>query len=104
MSRKDPLSGDYKIDNDNFVTIRDGVKPGKLQFFININKYSLKCIGKLRGDIVQVKPKVFHYSKADDHCTIEFSFSGKRLQVRELEACGNHRGVRCSFDGKYTKK
>jgi hypothetical protein len=104
LSRKDPLSGDYKIDNDNFVTIRDGIKPGKLQFFININKSSLKCIGKLRGDIVQVKPKVFHYSKADDHCTIEFSFSGKRLLVRELEVCGNHRGVRCSFDGKYTKK
>lgn len=104
LARKDPLSGDYKIDNKNFVSIRDGMKSGKLQFFINIEKSGGKCNGKLRGDLVQVKPKVFHYSKADDHCILEFSFSGKRLQVRELEACGNHRGVRCSFDGKFNKK
>jgi DUF971 family protein len=35
---------------------------------------------------------------------LEFTFSGKNnIQVRELEACGNHRGVRCSFDGKFRK-
>ncbi|MEY3178087.1 MAG: hypothetical protein RJB42_328 [Bacteroidota bacterium] len=104
LSKKDPLSGDYKIDETNFVSIRDGAKTGKLQFFINIEKSGGKCSGTLRGDLVQVKPKVFHYSKADDHCVLEFSFSGKRLQVRELEACGNHRGIRCSFDGKFNKK
>jgi hypothetical protein len=104
LGKKDALSGDYKIDDNNFVSIRDGAKTGKLQFFINIEKSGGKCSGRLRGDLVQVKPKVFHYSKADDHCVLEFSFSGKRLQVRELEACGNHRGVRCSFDGKFNKK
>jgi hypothetical protein len=104
LAKKDPLSGDYKIDDNNFVSIRDGAKSGKLQFFINIEKSAGKCSGKLRGDLVQVKPKVFHYSKADDHCVLEFSFNGKRLQVRELEACGNHRGVRCSFDGKFNKR
>lgn len=104
LSKKDPLAGDYKIDDNNFVSIRDGAKSGKLQFFINIEKTGGKCSGKLRGDLVQIKPKVFHYNKADDHCVLEFSFTGKRLQVRELEACGNHRGVRCSFDGKYNKK
>ena len=103
LAKKNPLSGDYKIDDNNFVSIRDAVKSGKLQFFINLEKSGGKCSGRLRGDLVQVKPKVFHYSKADDHCVLEFSFSGKRLQVRELEACGNHRGVRCSFDGKYSK-
>ena len=82
LSKKDPLSGDYKIDDNNFVSIRDGAKTGKLQFFINIDKSGGKCSGRLRGDLVQVKPKVFHYSKADDHCVLEFSFSGKRLQVR----------------------
>lgn len=104
LSKKDPLSGDYKIDDNNFVSIRDGAKAGKLQFFINIEKTGGKCSGKLRGDLVQIKPKVFHYNKADDHCVLEFSFNAKRLQVREIEACGNHRGVRCSFDGKYNKK
>lgn len=104
LAKNNPLSGDYKIDDNNFVSIRDAVKTGKLQFFINIEKSGGKCSGRLRGDLVQIKPKVFHYSKADDHCVLEFSFSGKRLQVRELEACGNHRGIRCSFDGKYNKK
>lgn len=104
LTQKNPLSGDYKIDENNFVSIRDGIKQGKLQFFINIEKSGGKCSGKLRGDLVQVKPKVFEYSKADDHCVLEFSFTGKRLLVRELEACGNHRGIRCSFDGKFNKK
>lgn len=103
LPRKDPLSGDYKIDKKNFVSIRDGGKPGKLLFFVNIEKSGNNCEGSLRGDMVQVKPKVFHYNKADDHCILEFSFTGKTLQVKELEACGNHRGVRCSFDGKYRK-
>ena len=103
LSRKDPLSGDYKQDKKNFVSIRDGGKAGKLLFFINIEKPGNGCDGSLRGDIVQVKPRVYHYNKADDHCLLEFSFNGKSVQVRELEACGNHRGVRCSFDGRFRK-
>ena len=103
LSRKDPLSGDYKQDKKNFVSIRDGGKAGKLLFFINIEKSGNGCDGSLRGDMVQVKPQVYQYNKADDHCILEFNFNGKALQVRELEACGNHRGVRCSFDGRFRK-
>ena len=103
LSRKDPLSGDYKQDKKNFVSIRDGGKAGKLLFFINIEKSGNGCDGSLRGDMVQVKPRVYQYNKADDHCVLEFSFNGKSVQVKELEACGNHRGVRCSFDGRFRK-
>ena len=103
LSKKDPLSGDYKQDKKNFVSIRDGGRAGKLLFFINIEKPGNGCDGSLRGDMVQVKPRVFQYNKADDHCILEFSFNGKTVQVRELEACGNHRGVRCSFEGRFRK-
>ena len=103
LSRKDPLSGDYKQDKKNFVSVRDGGKPGKLLFFINIEKTGNGCDGSLRGDMVQVKPRVYQYNKADDHCILEFNFNGKTVQVRELEACGNHRGIRCSFDGRFKK-
>ena len=103
LAKKDPLSGDYRIDKKNFVSVRDGGKPGKLLFFINIEKAGNSCDGSLRGDMSQVRPKVFQYNKADDHCILEFSFSGRSLQVKELEACGNHRGVRCSFDGRFRK-
>lgn len=104
LPAKDPLSGNYARDKKNFVSIRDGGKKGKLLFFIHISQSGGNCEGSLRGDITQVKPRVFQYNKADDHCVMEFRFSGKSLQVRELEACGNHRGVRCSFDGTFQKR
>lgn len=98
------LSGNYVQDKKNFISVRDGGKPGKLLFFINVDKYGKSCTGSLRGDMAQVKPKVFQYNKADDHCILEFTFSNNGLQVKELEACGNHRSVRCSFDGKFSKQ
>lgn len=104
FATKDPLSGTYAQDKMNFVSVRDGGKPGKLLFFLNVSKRNGSCDGSLRGDMVQVKPNVFQYNKADDHCIIEFTFNKRQVQVKELEACGNHRGVRCSFDGKFSKK
>ena len=104
FSMREPFSGNYVQDKKNFVSIRDGGKPGKLLFFINIDKYNKSCTGSLRGDIAQVKPKVFHYNKADDHCVLEFTFGSSGLQIKELEACGNHRSVRCSFDGRFSKQ
>ena len=101
--KKGPFSGDYMIDKKNFISIRDGVKADRLLFFIAISKKSGNCEGSLRGDMTQVKPRVFQYNKADDHCIIEFTFTKKSIQVKELEACGNHRGVRCSFDGQFKK-
>lgn len=98
-----PLSGNYAQDKKNFIAIRDGGKNGKLLFFINVDKNGKSCTGSLRGDIAQVKPKVYQYNKADDHCVLEFTFSSSGLQVKELEACGNHRSVRCSFDGRFSK-
>lgn len=103
FSTKDLLSGNYKQDDKNFVSIRDGGKEGKLLFFISISKKSGICEGKLRGDVVQIKPRVYHYNKADDHCILEFTFNKNKLNIKELEACGNHRGVRCSFDGVFQK-
>lgn len=103
LPAKEPLSGNYIQDKRNFVSIRDGGKKGKLLFFIHTEKSGGTCGGSLRGDILEVKPKVYQYNKSDDHCILEFTFSGKNLKVRELEACGNHRGVRCSFDGRFRK-
>ncbi|MFN5423526.1 MAG: lipoprotein [bacterium] len=102
LQAKEPLSGNYTKDKRNFVSIRDGGKKGKLLFFIHTDKGG-SCGGSLRGDIVEVRPKVYQYNKSDDHCVLEFTFSGRNLKVQELQACGNHRGVRCSFDGRFRK-
>lgn len=99
-----PLSGNYVISKTDFVTIRDGKSSNRLQFFIHMEKGGDECTGELRGELDIVKPGIAHYNKADDHCVLEFSFKGNTLAVRELEACGNHRSVRCVFSGSYRKK
>ena len=104
LPAKNPFSGNYIQNKNNFVSIRDGGKPNKLMVFIKLVTQDGNCEGTLRGDLIQVKPKVFQYNKSDDHCIIEFNFKNNSVIVKELEACGNHRGVRCSFDGSYTKK
>ena len=104
LPAKEPLSGNYIMDKRNFVSVRDGGKKGKLLFFIYTDKSGGNCGGSLRGEIVEVKPKVYHYNRSDDHCILEFTFIGKTLKVQELQACGNHRGVRCSFDGRFRKQ
>jgi hypothetical protein len=100
---KEIFSGNFSIDKKNFISIRDGINANKLLFFISISKKNGGCEGSLRGDMTRIKPTVFQYNKADDHCIIEFTFTKKQVQVKELEACGNHRGVRCSFDGQFRK-
>ena len=104
LPAKHPLSGNYVISLNNFVTVRDGKSPNRLQFFIHMEKDDGDCTGELRGEMDIVKPGIAHYNKADDHCALEFSFRGNNLLLRELEACGNHRGVRCLFSGTYRRK
>ena len=104
LPAKHPLSGNYAVSRNDFVTVRDGKSPNRLQFFIHMEKDGGDCTGELRGEMDIVKPGVAHYNKADDHCALEFSFRGNKLMLRELEACGNHRGVRCLFSGTYKRK
>ena len=98
------LSGNYIISRRDFISVRDGKSPNRLQFFIHMEKDNGDCTGELRGEMDIVKPGVAHYNKADDHCVLEFTFKGNNLMMRELEACGNHRGVRCLFSGTYQRK
>ena len=103
LPAKHPMSGNYAISRNDFVTVRDGKSPNRLQFFIHMEKDGGDCTGELRGEMDIVKPGIAHYNKADDHCALEFSFRGNNLILRELEACGNHRGVRCLFSGTYKR-
>jgi hypothetical protein len=104
LARKNTLSGNYIRDKKNLITIRDGAKPGQLKFFIHIDKNDGDCTGELKGDLDLVKPNLAQYRKADDHCALEFSFTPNSVTIRELEACGNHRGIKCAFEGSYPKK
>jgi hypothetical protein len=104
LPAKYALSGNYVKDKKNFITIRDGKKPGQLLFFVHMEKENGDCTGELKGELDLVKPNMAHYRKADDHCSLEFSFTKTAVTMGELEACGNHRGIKCVFDGTYPKK
>lgn len=104
LPRKHPLSGDYVINRNDFISIRDGRSDKRLLFFVHMTKDGGECQGELKGELDIVKPSLAQYNKADDHCVLEFAFSANALTLRELEACGNHRSVRCAFGGNYPKR
>ena len=104
LPRKHPLSGNYVRDKKNFITIRDGRRQGQLLFFVHMEKGGGECTGELKGELDIIKPNLAQYRKADDHCVLEFSFTAGSVTMRELEACGNHRGIKCVFDGTYPRK
>jgi hypothetical protein len=99
-----PLSGDYRLSKSDFISIRDGRSDKRLLFFLHMERNEGACSGELRGELDLVRPGLAQYNRADDHCMLEFAFRGNTLTVRELEACGNHRSVRCAFSGTYRRK
>jgi len=103
LSKKNKLTGDYKKNAKNFLSIRDGSKPKKLLFFIHIEASNGHCSGELKGEADLVNGNKLVYSAAGDPCSIEFNFSGNYVSFQELKGCGNYRGVKCSFEGAFTK-
>jgi hypothetical protein len=104
LPHKNALSGNYVKDKKNFISIRDGSKPNRALFFMHMEMNNGECVGELKGELDLVKPNVAVYRKADDHCALEFSFTNTSVSIRELEACGNHRGIKCVFNGTFPKK
>lgn len=103
VSKKHKLTGDYKKNAKNFLSIRDGSKPKKLLFFIHMESESGHCSGELKGEAELVKPNKLIYSAAGDPCSIEFDFTGNNVSFQELKGCGNYRGIKCSFEGSYRR-
>ena len=101
---KNPMSGNYVMDARNFVSIRDARLPGRLHFFIHMERDGGECSGALRGELDILKSGLARYNKADDHCSLDFEIRSGMLTVREVAACGNHRSVRCEFRGAYRRK
>jgi hypothetical protein len=97
-------TGNYVKDKKNFVTIRDGAKPGRLLFFVHFEKNDGECIGELKGELDLVQPALAHYSAPGDPCSLEFRFENNRVTLAELSGCGNYRGIRCFFNDSYPKR
>lgn len=103
FSRKHKWSGDYVQDKKNFVSVRDGETAKKLLFFVHFERKN-DCSGELKGEAILVKPDIAQYRQVGDPCVLQLAFSGNKVTISEIGACGNYRGIKCIFEGAYTKK
>ncbi len=104
LARLYKYSGDYGSDLKNFISIRDGKKPGIYLFFIHFVKEEGTCVGELKGEMKMNNTSTAIYKGNGDPCIIDFSFEGNQVTLKEQGTCGNHRGIRCFFDDTFYKK
>lgn len=104
FTRKLKYTADYGSGKMNLISIRDGRKKGTLTFFIHFEKNNGDCIGELKGDATIKSPTVAEYRESGEPCALQFTFSSSSVTVKELGGCGARRGLRCSFDGTYSRK
>jgi hypothetical protein len=104
MSANNKFSGDYVENARNFVSVRDGKNASEMIFFVHFEKNGGKCIGELKGSARFISPNVAQFVKSDNPCTMEFSFTGSKVTIKEKGGCGSYRDIQCFFNGSYWKK
>ena len=104
FAKKNKFSADYIKDKLNLVSIRDDSKAGRINFFIHFDRNDGECTGELKGVANITAANTAIYQQPGDACSIQFNFSTFSVTLKEIQACGAHRGVKCSFDGSYPSK
>jgi hypothetical protein len=111
MPRKNKLSADYVAGKMNLVSVRDGRKPDRINFFIHFIHESLyrekdngECIGELKGEAILKSPLFAEYRKNGDPCLLQLRFTQSSVSIKEVEGCGSHRGPYCVFEGTFLRK
>lgn len=104
LSKKQKLSGDYVRNKQNFISIRDGKDASEIMFFVHFEKDNATCVGELKGTARMISATKAHYKENGNPCTLEFTFSGSSVTMKEIEGCGSYRDIKCFFEGKFTKK
>lgn len=95
-------SGNYQNDAKNFITLRDNGAGDKYQFFLHTEKNDGTCIGELKG-ILNFKKNTATFTEKGDACHIQFSIQHNTISIKEDGNCGNHRGIKCSFDENFIR-
>jgi hypothetical protein len=103
FSHKHKFTGDYIQDKRNFISVRDGKNNSVVRFFVHFEKDNGNCKGELKGEARFVSSTAARYIANGDPCSLEFNFTEKTVRIRELEGCGNHRDIRCYFEGIFDK-
>lgn len=104
LSHKHKFTGDYLQDRRNFISVRDGKDPSRILFFVHFEKDDGQCKGELKGEARFISATTARYKSGGDPCTVEFSFSNTAVSMKEVEGCGNHRDIKCFFEGEYIRR
>lgn len=104
LAHKHKFSGDYITDKKNFISVRDGKNASSMLFFVHFEKDNGACDGELKGEAKFISPTTAQYHGNSDPCIINFSFTPNKIAMKEIEACGNHRDIKCFFEGSFLKK
>jgi hypothetical protein len=104
LPHKHKFSGDYVEDKRNFVSVRDWKDGSRMQFFVHFEKDQGTCKGELKGEAKFVGTNIARYKTNGDGCVMEFAFSASQVRIKELEGCGNHRDIKCFFEGSFEKR
>ncbi len=104
LPAKNKLSGDYRRDKMSLVSIRDGKKPNQIRFFIHFEENGGDCKGELKGEASIIGPGKAVYRQSGDQCALQINFEGNTVSLKEEEACGSHRDIKCFFEGRFIKK
>jgi hypothetical protein len=102
--RKHKFSGEYVQDKLNFISVRDGRDASHIVFFVHFEKDDGDCKGELKGEAKLISPTVAHYTATGDPCSVNFSFTPVHVTMKELEGCGNHRDIKCFFEGVFARQ
>ena len=103
LSKNHKYAGDYVQNSRNFVSVRDGKNSSEIQFFIHFEKDNGNCTGELKGSARFISEKVAQYNESGNPCTIQLSFTGSRVTMKETAGCGTYRDIRCFFEGSFRK-
>jgi len=104
LPRKHKFTGDYAQDKRNFISIRDGKDASRILFFIHFEKDDGGCKGELKGTAKLVSANVARYMANGDPCMVDFSFGVEGVTIKEAGGCGNHRDIKCFFEGFFEKR
>lgn len=102
--RKHKFSGDYAQDKRNLISIRDGKDLSRMLFFVHFEKDDGECKGELKGVARFISSNMARYTSNGDPCSVEFSFGPTTVTIRELGGCGNHRDIKCFFEGEFVRR
>ena len=73
-------------------------------FFVHFEKDNAECVGELKGTARMISPTKAYYKAVGNPCTIEFTFNGPAVVMKEIEGCGSYRDIKCFFEGTYPRK